>query len=190
MHNFIFLLTEEDLDKQLSKMIQKVSLKKDWAEWMLTKLENEEKLSAQSLLAFVQKRKKQIDSVNKKLQLLLDSYLDQIIDRQTYLLKKQELMSNKKTFEEQIINFEQKQNDWLGPMKEWINVAANAARIANSADLLAKKKLAAEIFGSDLILRDKKARGSAQNLWAALTARRGCLTVVGSDGFGPSTSRM
>ena len=87
-------------------------------------------------------------------------------------------MSNKKTFEEQIINFEQKQNDWLGPMKEWINVAANAARIANSADLLAKKKLAAEIFGSDLILRDKKARGSAQNLWAALTARRGCLTVV------------
>jgi len=51
-------------------------------------------------------------------------------------------------------------------------------KIANSADLFRKKKLAAEIFGSDLILRDKKARGSAQNLWAALTARRGCLTVV------------
>ena len=37
-----------------------------------------------------------------KLQRLLDSFLDELIDRQTYLANKAELMSEKKSLEEQI----------------------------------------------------------------------------------------
>ena len=79
-------------------------------------------------------------------------------------------MGQKKTLEEQIIRFEQKQNDWLEPMREWINEAAKAAKIARDNDLFAKKVLASKIFGSNLVLENKKARGSAQNQWAAQSA--------------------
>jgi len=163
-------IRQEELDKQLSEMIQKVSLRQDWAEWMLKKLKREEKESAQSCFAFVQENREKIKNLKQKLQFLLDSYLDQVIEREVYLEKKSEIMSQIKTLEEQIIRFEQKQNDWLGPMREWINEAANAAKIARNNDLFAKKELLLKIYGSDLYLENKKAKGEARFPFAALAA--------------------
>ena len=177
---------EEELDQQLSSMIQKVSLRQDWAEWMLNKLKEKEKESAQSCFAFAQQNREKIKELRQKLQFLLDSYLDQIIEREIYLEKKSEIMSEIKTLEEQNIRFEQKQNDWLEPFEEWVNEAANAAKIARDNDLFAKKVLALKIFGSNLVLENKKARGEAQNQWAALCAAPQSLTVVPGTGVEPA----
>jgi len=108
-------IREEDLNQQLSKMIQKVSLPQDWAKELLQMAEKDEKENAQSCFAFVQKNREKIKEINSKLQRLLDAYLEQIIEREIYLDKKSKLMSEKKTLEEEIIKFEQKQNDWLEP---------------------------------------------------------------------------
>jgi hypothetical protein len=48
--------------------------------------------------------------------------------------------------------------------------ASDAANIARGEDLNGKKVLAQKIFGSNLILSDKKARGDALIPWAALRA--------------------
>ena len=171
-------IREEDLDRQLSTMIQKVSLPQDWADWMLNKLKDEEKESAQSCTAFVQEKRKQTQVINRKLQRLLDAYLDQDIEREIYLDRKSKLMSAKKTFEEQIVRLEQKQNDWLEPFREWINEAANAAKIARDNDLFAKKELALKIYGLNLVLENKKALGRAQNIWSRLRRDPKCFSVV------------
>jgi hypothetical protein len=63
-------------------------------------------------------------------------------------------------------------------MRDWINEAASAAKIARDNDLFAKKVLALKIFGSNLVLENKKARAEAQNQWAALCAAPPSLTVV------------
>ena len=169
---------EEDLDQQLSSMIQKVSLRQDWAKQMLEMLEKEKEDNAQSCFAFVQENQEKIKELREKLQFFLDSYLDQVIEREIYLEKKSEIMSEIKTLEEQNISFEQKQNDWLEPFKEWINEAAIATKIARDNNLFNKKGLALKIFGSNLVLENKKARGEAQNQWAALCAAPRSLTVV------------
>ncbi len=174
---------EEDLDQQLSTMIQKVSLRQDWAEQMLEMLEKEKGNNAQSCFAFAQENLKKIKEFKQKLQFLLDSYLDHVIEREIYLEKKSELMSQIKTLEEQNTRFEQKQNDWLEPFREWINEAANAAKIARDNDLFNKKVLDLKIFGSNLVLENKKARGSGQNQWAALCAAPPSLTVVPKGRF-------
>jgi len=178
-------IRQEELDSQLSSMIQKVSLRQDWVEWMLNKLKQEEIQSAQSCFTFVQENREKIKNLKLKLQFLLDSYLDQIIEREIYLEKKSEIIGKIKTLEEQNIRFEQKQNDWLGPMRDWINEAANAAKIARDTNLFAKKELLLQIYGSDLYLRDKKTKGEAKFPYAALAAKGGaasaanqCLTVV------------
>jgi len=85
---------------------KKVSLRQDWAERMLKRLKQEEKEIAQSCFAFIQEKKEEIKRINQKLQRLLDAYLEQPIDRETYLEKKAKLISQKKTLEEQIIRFE------------------------------------------------------------------------------------
>ena len=163
-------IREENLDLQLSKIIQKVSLPQDWAKGLLQMAEKDEQETAQSCAAFVQKTREEIKEINLKLQRLLDAYLEQIIEREAYLEKKSKLMSEKKTLEEQIIRFEQKQNDWLEPFKEWINKALNAPKIARNKSLFVKKALAEEIFGSNLRLAARKASGRPQNQWAALCA--------------------
>jgi DNA invertase Pin-like site-specific DNA recombinase len=169
---------EEDLNEQLSSMIQKVSLRQDWARQVLKMLDKEKEDNAQSCFAFAQQNQDKIKELKQKLQFLLDSYLDQVIEREIYLEKKSGIMSQIKTLEEQNIRFEQKQNDWLEPFREWINEAANAAKIARDNDLFAKKVLASKIYGSNLVLENKKARGEAQNQWAALCAAPRSLTVV------------
>ena len=55
---------------------------------------------------------------------------------------------------------EQKQNDWLEPMKEWIKIATNLVKIARDSNLLDKKVAAKEIFGSNLRLAAREARGN------------------------------
>jgi len=73
-------------------MIKKGSLRQDWTEWMLNRLKEEEKQSAQSCFAFVQENREKIKQLRQKLQFLLDSYLDQVIEREIYLDKKSEIM--------------------------------------------------------------------------------------------------
>ena len=181
-------IRQESLDSQLSDLIQKVSLRQDWADKMFLKLNSDEKDTAQSCRSFVQKMREEIKGISLKLQFLLDSYLDQIIDKESYQFKKAELLSKKKTIEEKIFTFEQIGNAWLGPMKEWINDASQADKISESNDLNAKKVLAQKIFGSDLWIKDKKVDGKALSPWAALRAAPTSRSWVGGDGIGPSTS--
>jgi hypothetical protein len=67
-------------------------------------------------------------------------------------------MSQKKSFEEKLSKLTLGQNLWLEPMKKWIETAVSICKIANSDNLEAKKLLCLEIFGSNLILKNKKAR--------------------------------
>ncbi len=111
-------LRSEEVDKQLSSLIQKVSLPKDWAEELLKMAQNDHKDSAQSLATCVKKKEARISEVSLKLERLLNGYLDQVIDEQDYRNQKAKLLSEKKSLEEEIFNFSHKQNDWLAPFQE------------------------------------------------------------------------
>mgnify|MGYP001591388023 FL=1 len=137
---------------------------------MLLKLKQEESDISQSSLEVNNLKKKEIEAIDVKLKLLLDSYLDQIIDVEDFQQKKFELVSQKKTFEEQIINNKKHQGSWLEPMKAWINEATTVTKVAESADLQLKKALAVKIFGSNLFLENKTVRGDGLNQWSALRA--------------------
>ena len=161
---------EEDLDTQLSAMLKKYSLPKDWASKMLRKLDQEKIDLAQSSHEFIFDKQESVRKISSKLTLLLDSYLDQDVDRESYLLKKNELLSEKKKLEEQIFRFRETHDSWLEPMREWITEAENAPKVARSIDLEAKKVLAQKVFGSNLYLENKTARGEGINQWSALRA--------------------
>jgi len=176
-------LRSEKLDAQLSSLIQKVSLPKDWAEELLKMAEKDFKNSAQSNFAGVKEKQDKISSLLQKLERLLNGYLDQVIDEQDYRLQKGKLLSDKKSLEEEISTFSHKQNNWLAPFQNWIKDAQNLNGIARDNDLFAKKVIAKEIFGSHLLLGEKSVRASAPkilnslgefggNPWDALRASR------------------
>ena len=179
-------IRQEELDRQLSSLIQKFSLRQDWAEELRTMLEKEKTESAQSSIAFVQDSQKRIRAIQIKLQRLLDGYLDQDIEREIYREEKAKLMSEKKSLEEQSARIEQKRTGWLEPMAEWIKEAENLPEIARESNLFLKKVTAKEIFGSNLVLANREARLrapsgedlSAENAWMALRAANEKIGVV------------
>src|SRR3989339_428865 len=108
-------IRQEELDRQLSSLIQKFSLRQDWATELNTVLEKEKTESAQSSTAFVQEAGNKIRAIQTKLQRLLDGYLEQDIEREIYRVEKAKLLSEKKSLEEQMARIEQKRTDWLEP---------------------------------------------------------------------------
>ncbi len=172
-------IRQEVLDEQISSLLQKVSLPPDWADYLNSRLEDDRKESAQSVSVFVEKSQKDICDIIEKLQRLLDGYLEQDIDKEDYREQKAKLLSEKKSLEEQISHALQKQKRWLEPMQKWIKEAQDIEKIALDSDLFAKKVVAKEIFGSNLLLGEKLVRASApeflnppakqnQNAWACL----------------------
>ena len=163
-------ITEQELEPQITTLLKKYSLKKTWANQMLLKIKKEESDISQSSLEVNNLKRRQVEAIDIKLKLLLDSYLDQIIDKETFQQTKLQLVSQKKTFEEQIINNKKHQGSWIEPFREWINEAQTVEQVAESADLQLKKVLAVKIFGSDLFLENKIVRGDGINVWSALRA--------------------
>ena len=96
-------------------------------------------------------------------------------------------MSEKKSLEEQVSKLTLAGSSWIEPMRNWIKQAVSLREIAKSSDLLAKKTQSKEIFGLNLILKNKKAQPPAaqkvsppsENIWFLLrktkekTARMG-----------------
>lgn len=196
---------QEELDRQLSQLLQTVSLPEDWAAKLNGMVEKDSKQAVQSSAAFVQEARQKINSLQSKLQRLLDSYLDQDVEREIYLEKKSELMSEKKSLEEQISKLEQKQTGWLEPMRHWISEASGLCSVAQADDLFSKKLMSRKIFGSNLLLANrrvrlaaaKKSKSPLEKHWAALCAARAkiglikeSLILVGNTGFEPVTSSM
>ena len=150
---------EEILDRQLSSLIQKVSLRPDWAEKLLVMAERDKEQSAQSVAAFVRESEDTIRAIQIKLQRLLDGYLEQDIDREVYRERKAKLLLEKKSLEENMARIEQKQHAWLEPFQSWVKVASTLVGIARDGTLLEKKGAAKEIFGSNLRLRAREIHG-------------------------------
>jgi len=173
-------IRQEELDKQISSLLQKFSLKKGWAEELNKILEKDKIKTAQSFAAFVQEAQNKVKEISGKLQRLLDGYLEQDIEREIYRVEKAKLLSEKKSLEEKISTLEQKRIGWIEPMREWIKEAENLPKIAQNDNLFAKKVACRNIFGSNLILLNREARQSApseENFpfkmhWAALCAAR------------------
>ena len=94
--------------------------------------------------------------MSEKLQRLLDSYLDGDVERELYQVKRAEILGEKKLLQEKIEQTALGVSTWVEPMKQWIETAVSICKIAKSDDLLAKKALLLEIFGSNLKMRQKE----------------------------------
>jgi len=169
-------IRQEALDKQLSSLLSAYALPDSWMTSLAKMLNTDESQAEQSAGVFVAETTGKISNLHSKLQRLLDSYLDQDIDRETYIAKKAELMSEKKSLEEQNSKLTLTSKAWVEPMREWLKRANSICKVTSGDDLLAKKLLAKEIFGSNLFLQSQKTQPPAaaisfsppENIWSAL----------------------
>lgn len=148
----------ELLDNELSVLLAQFALPDGWGDWLHQRIdEAEQKEQAEGDVA-MNDLQDELAHLSGKLQRLLDSFLDELIDRPTYLAKKAEIMSEKKSLEEKMSDVALGQCGWVGPMRIWLEKAISLRSIAHSDDFRAKKRLLREIFGLNLFLTNKKSR--------------------------------
>ena len=150
-------IREEVLAGQLNELIKKHSLPGQWGKEFYQRIDGEEKTITQSLNESGQALKLELKVIQNKLECLLDSYLDKVIDRDDYLDKKNQLMGRKKDLEENLVNLLPSQTAWLGPFRDWVKQGLQASRIADPATDYYSKRQFLLNTGSDFRLKDKKA---------------------------------
>jgi|SRR5579872_57067 len=162
----------EELDRQLTELLKNYVLPPEWAEELLKMTEKDNQESARSVAVVVQELRRKIGETDIKLQRLLDAYLEQDIEREHYRDEKNALVSEKKSLEEQIARLERNRNIWLEPLKNWLKDAQTLDGINQNPSLSFKKFFSQKVFGSNLLLQNKKVVSVAQTQWAALAAAR------------------
>ena len=165
-------IREEKLLEQLNDNIKKLVLRPDWGDQMLAKLKTERDNISQSVMVASKELKEKVLLINKKISFLLESFLDQIISKEDYLLKKSQLVSEKKSLEEKILTLSRRPFDWLERMRSWVISALEADKIAEDNKNLFQKREFLQKLGSNLTLRDKTVDCDLPDQWAALRAAR------------------
>jgi hypothetical protein len=163
---------EEVLDIQLSEILSNYAMPSPWAKEFNLCMEEDKKKASFETAGIISDLQNKVYSLSEKIQRLLDVYIAQDIDRETYLKERNKFFSEKKTIEEKIQRLERDATSWLEPMREWVETSSTLAEIAKRNDLPSKKSSLQKIFGSNLFLHDKKVQEKASSPYAALRAAR------------------
>ncbi len=149
-------LQEDLLAEQLKDQLQKVALPDDCVEKMLAKINILEKETTQSNQSFAQNLNEKIKETENKIDKLVNTYLEGNLEKEIYLLKKDELIKTKTDLNSKKSDFGRKGSYWIEPLRNFINTAHHAGKLALSNDFYEIKSLAEKI-GTNRRLFQKKA---------------------------------
>jgi hypothetical protein len=75
----------------------------------------------------------------------VNGFLDGIIDKDSYLKKKEDLIKQKIELEQRQAGFGERAKQWVEPMREWLKTAHKAGKLAFSDDYPEMKKILEKI---------------------------------------------
>ena len=99
----------------LKEQLSKVALCEDWKELMLAQVEIWEKEKDESSQTFAQNLEAKIKEIEQKLDRLVNAFLDGMVEKGTYLQKKDELIKTKTDLLQKKADFGRKGNNWNEP---------------------------------------------------------------------------
>jgi DNA invertase Pin-like site-specific DNA recombinase len=147
-------LREDLLVAQLKEKLQEVFLYDDWAKNMLAKVDEWKKEQSQSSQSYAQNLEAKIKETEQKLDKLVNAFLDGLIDKETYLRKKDELIKTKSDLHHRKSDFDRGGNRWIEPLRDWIKTAHHAEKLASSEDFYEIKSFVEKI-GTNRRLLDR-----------------------------------
>ena len=165
-------IREEALDAELSSLLARFHLPRSWAEEMNKMADKDAHDASAHAEASIRALRAEIAVYDGKIARLTDLFVEQDIERDEYLSRKRSLADAKRQLEDKVLKFERNAGHWIEPLREWIQEAQTLDEIAKSEDLPLKKSSLQKIFGSNLALHAREARGTAKMHWLSLLPPR------------------
>ena len=147
-------LQEDALVMQTKEWLQSVSLPDDWADYMLSKVEEWDKAEKQSSGSHAERLKSEQKEIERKLDALVDLHLNGDIDRAAYLTKKDELMRRKLSLDTKLSAARHGRKNWVEPLRQWILDSKRAGFLARSTNYAEIREFVRS-FGTNPAMRDK-----------------------------------
>ena len=191
-------VNEPQLEEQLRKIVRDCGLHEGWEPYFerwITEAEEKDRRYAE---IEIKNLNTQIQETEIKLNRLLDGYLDQVIEPGIYKQKKNKLFDEKLKLEEKKSQIAKNGNSWLEPVREFVDCALQAQKIARKKNSCRDLSIMAKKVGSNYFLFDRRLRGELNFPFAALASDAGVASaapnqsaiskMVGAHGLEPWTS--
>lgn len=147
-------LLEDALALQIKEQLQAVSLPEAWTEYMLKKVDVFEHNEIHTSGSRLGQMKEDLKTIEAKLDALVDLYLNQDIEREIYLTKKDALMRQKLSLQAKSSSAKSERKNWVEPLRKWILDSKRAGFLANSENLHEMRDFLRS-FGTNPALKDK-----------------------------------
>lgn len=165
-------ITTQEMETEIQKVIASIALPSSWENDWLQWLERDELLEKQNTGKMIEETQREIDSINQKQNFLLDSYLDQVIDSDTYKQKKNELFEKKLQLSEDLAKLKDNNFNRLEPLRECINSAFQADKIARAKNTNEELASFVKTVCSDFFLSDRQLQVSFGQGFSAISSER------------------
>jgi Recombinase zinc beta ribbon domain len=160
----------EELERQLSSALKTFVMPPEWARGLSAMADKDEKEGFKATTALTEDLRSKMIEIDRKQDRLLEGYISELIEPDRYREEKNKLTSEKKTLAEQMTRLEQKGNNWLEPLRNWIKDAQTLNKIDETTLGPLKKSFAKKIFGSNLFLKNQKIEFITKTQYAELSS--------------------
>ena len=165
-------IRSELLDSQLSTLLGEYAMPQEWTSPLSAMLNAEAANASKTAAEAVAGLRDKIEDISRTIARLTDLYVAEDLEREEYLSRRRALMGERRTIEEQIVRLERAPAAWIEPVRSWIQDASRLDEIAKSEDYPSKKSSLQKMFGLNLTLHAREARGNAFPHYTALCATR------------------
>ncbi len=147
-------LREDVLVEQVRVRLQTIALCDADTERMLAQVQTWEREETSASQHSVDRRKEKLVQIETKLDALVNLFLDEDIEKATYLSKKDELLRERASVHEQLEAARKNGKNWVEPLRKWIIDMKKATELVSS-DNLDEMREFLRMFGSNPVMRDK-----------------------------------
>jgi DNA invertase Pin-like site-specific DNA recombinase len=145
---------EDALALQVRAQLQSVSLPEAYAAYMQKKVEGLEKEDKHASGSRLGQMKEDIKTLELKLDALVDLYLNQDIEREIYLTKKDALMRQKISLQTKSSSARAERKNWVEPLRKWILDSKHSGFLASGENLSEMRDFLRN-FGTNPSMKDK-----------------------------------
>ncbi len=174
-------LREEQLAEQVTNFVQQISIDETMANKISDYLQQQAAQDNSDALTYSEKLQKHIAATTEKLDRLLDAHLDGTVDKETYTVKKNELLNNKIQSEQELQETQAMGNRWLELSLQFISDANLAKKTALTGNYEELRNFLKKI-GSNLHIRERTVGLLWRKPWELL-AERACACGAGGHEF-------
>ena len=162
----------ELLNSQLSSLLGEYAMPQEWISPLSAMLDTEAANASKTAAGAVQSLRDKCEDISRTHARLTDLYVAEDLEREDYLSRRRALVSERRTIEENITRLERAPAVWVEPVRNWIQDASRLDEIGKSEDIPSKKSSLQKVFGLNLSIHAREARGNPISPYAALRAAR------------------